>query len=372
MPERLRAGVVGCGMVSQAMHLPSLRALSDRFEIAGLCDLDSGLLDAVGDGYGVAARFGSVEELVAQPLDALLVVASGDHAPPALAGLRAGLHVFVEKPLCLRVADGLELEQAARVHDRRLMVGFMKRYDPAFERACELLPTIGELRLVTTTTLEAPFRPYVEHHRLRGGRGVPAETALQLRRHTDEVLESVLPAADAATRSAYGGVLLHSLIHELDLLRGALGEPDSVDQAQIREHSVVIGMTFAGVPVVTSWADVGEGITRYQQRLCFAGTHGRITLEFPSPYLRHAPTRLLVESGAIGSQGSSVTDEIVSYEEAFERELIEFHDAVTGRREPRTGATDGIAGTALAEAIARVHAGGTPIAQPTKLTETVA
>ena len=39
MPERLRVGVIGCGLIAQVMHLHYLRELADRFEIAALCDL---------------------------------------------------------------------------------------------------------------------------------------------------------------------------------------------------------------------------------------------------------------------------------------------------------------------------------------------
>ena len=37
MARRLRVGVIGCGLIAQVMHLPYLRELSDRFEIAAAC-----------------------------------------------------------------------------------------------------------------------------------------------------------------------------------------------------------------------------------------------------------------------------------------------------------------------------------------------
>ncbi len=39
--EKLRVGVVGCGLIAQVMHLNYLRELSDRYEIVALCDLDA-------------------------------------------------------------------------------------------------------------------------------------------------------------------------------------------------------------------------------------------------------------------------------------------------------------------------------------------
>ena len=46
--ERLRAGVIGVGAIAQIMHLPYLRELDDRFEIAALCDVDPVALEEVG------------------------------------------------------------------------------------------------------------------------------------------------------------------------------------------------------------------------------------------------------------------------------------------------------------------------------------
>ena len=367
MGERLRAGVVGCGMVAQAMHLPSLRALGDRFEVAALCDLDAGLVERVADRHGIGRRFTAVEDLLGEPLDVLLVLSNGDHAPAVRAGLRAGLHVFVEKPICLGVDDGLRICDEAEAAGRRLMVGFMKRFDPAYVRACEVVASLGPLRLVTTTTLEAPFLPYIAHHRLLRGDGPPPATAEALRRERDATIATELPGGDALVREMYAGPLTQSLIHELDMLRGALGEPESVDHAQLRPGSVVTTMTFGGAPVVVSWADVGTGITSYRQSLSFSADSGRVTLDFPSPYLRHAPTRLRIETGAPGTASSAVSEEIVSYDEAFENELVEFHEAVTQGRSPRTAGRDGVRDIALARAVALSHLQQAPVQRPTEV-----
>lgn len=37
--KKLKVGLIGCGSIAQVMHLPYLRELNDRFEIAALCDL---------------------------------------------------------------------------------------------------------------------------------------------------------------------------------------------------------------------------------------------------------------------------------------------------------------------------------------------
>src|SRR3977135_3051323 len=106
MAKRLRVGVIGCGLVAQVMHLHYLRELSDRFEIAAICDLSEEVRTAMAREYAVPEHFATWQELVARPLDALLVLTSGSHAPIAIAAAKAGMHVLVEKPMGFSVARG--------------------------------------------------------------------------------------------------------------------------------------------------------------------------------------------------------------------------------------------------------------------------
>src|SRR5213082_4320295 len=116
------------------MHLHYLRELSDRFEIAALCDLSRTVVDSVGEAYGVDRRFTDWTALLAAPLDAVLVLTTGSHEPMAVAAAQAGRHVFIEKPIALSEAEGQAIIAAGKKAGVRLMVGYMKRYDPAVER----------------------------------------------------------------------------------------------------------------------------------------------------------------------------------------------------------------------------------------------
>jgi predicted dehydrogenase len=103
-----------------------------------------------------------------------------------------------------------------------------------------------------------------------------------------------------------------------------------------------------------SWVDL-PGIARYKQEFAFYASDERLTLELPSPFLRSMPSKLTLEGGSAGSSDSFMQEEIVSFEEAFKRELVEFADCVTTGRPPRTPGSDGVADLRLCEAIARAH-----------------
>ncbi len=369
MTQRLRVGVVGCGVIAQVMHLPHLAELDDRYELAAVCDLSAEVAQACAQRYGAAQTFTAWEDLVASDdVDVVFVLTSGSHAPAAIAAARAGKHVFVEKPMCIGLDEGRAMIEAAEQSGVRLMVGTMKRYDPAYERLLELLPEAGEMRLVRVTTLESPFEPYVAHYPLTPPPGdVPADTVQRLRAQDAERLEAALPGADEETRHCYRWMLLDNLVHELNALRGALGEPLSVDHAELSRSVCAINLTFAGgVACHLSWVDL-PGIARYRQELAFYAPDRRLTLTLPSPYLRGMPSALVVEGGEPLAVASWSRREDVSYDEAFKRELVELHAAIREQRAPRTDGRDGLHDVALCGAIARAYMTREPVADPSAI-----
>src|SRR5712691_4593122 len=133
------------------MHLHYLRELADRFEIAAICDLSEPVRTAVGREYGVDRQLASWQDLVAEPLDAVLVLTSGSHAPAAIAAAELGRHVLVEKPMCFSIAEGKEMVDAAARAGVTMMVAYNKRYDPAYARLIEEARTMRDVRLLRIT-----------------------------------------------------------------------------------------------------------------------------------------------------------------------------------------------------------------------------
>lgn len=363
--QRLRVGVVGCGLVAQVMHLPLLAELSDRFEIAAICDLSPTVLAACASRYGVPATTTRWEELIDLDLDAVLVATPGSHAPVAVAAARRGLHVFVEKPMCVALEEGVEMIEAARAADVRLMVGTMKRYDRAYARLADELAGFDDLRVVRVTTLESPFQPYVAGLPLVAARDVDPALLAELAAEDGRLVDLALgPGGDAGVRTGYRQTLLDCLVHELNLLRGLLGEPDELVFAEVTPERAIIVLRFGTVDCHLTWVDL-PGIARYVQELSFLAPARRATLSFSSPFLRGTPNELVLEGGEAGTARAWRTSERTSFEDAFELELIEFHECVSTGREPRTDGADGLRDVALCAAIARATATGGRIERPT-------
>jgi predicted dehydrogenase len=361
----LRVGVVGCGLIAQVMHLRHLRELADRFEVVALCDVAPEPLEFAGRMFPAARRHAAWSDLLAEPLDAVLVLTPGSHAPVAIAAAELGLHVFVEKPMCFSVPEGEAMIAAADGSGVALMVGYMKRYDPAYQQVAATLER-ESLSFARITTLESPIEPYALHHPLSArGTVEPALLAELVADDERRLAVAVDDAAGPAVRRAYRTILLDSMIHELNGVRGLLGEPDVLHFARIwgDPPGVTVSASFGGVEVVFMWIDL-PGAPRYLQDWSFYGPLQRTGLIFPSPLLHGMPTELVVEGGDAAGIASWRTEHTVSYDEAFKRELVEFHAAISEGRGPATDGEDGLRDVALAQAIVRCHVEGAAVAEP--------
>jgi len=68
---------------------------------------------------------------------------SDSHAEYAIAAMRAGAHVFVEKPLATNAKDAIAVAQAARQYQRKLVVGYILRHHPSWQRLIAEARTLG-------------------------------------------------------------------------------------------------------------------------------------------------------------------------------------------------------------------------------------
>jgi predicted dehydrogenase len=366
MSRPLRVAVVGCGGIAQMMHLPTLAERPDLFTIAGLADIDRETLDAVAARYHVARRTTDYRELVGRPeVEAVLVLASGTHREPVLASLAAGKPVFVEKPLAFGLEDAEAIAREARRSGLAVQVGYHKRFDPAYRRARDEVARLRGFRFVEATVLHPDEGAYRQHHAILPVRppAAPDEAEMDARAAREAGSEALQPFVEAAVGASAPTpvrvawlVLVTSLIHDVNLLRGVLGEPAEVLSAHAwRGGMAQTSLTrFPGdVRVLMTWISAPD-LAHYEETVRFIGPDRRVTLTFPSPYLRHAPTALAVER----MDGESLVEErhLVSYEEAFRAELHHFRETVLACAPADPGPEEAVGDARWIEAIARAIA----------------
>jgi predicted dehydrogenase len=132
---KVRLGFIGAGWWATANHMPLL-AKRDDVEFAAVCRLGSTELEQVKERFGFRFATETAEELVRQPLDAVIVTSPHTlHFQHARLALERGLHVLCEKPMCTRGDQARELVRLAREKNVHLLVPYGWHYKPFIQEA---------------------------------------------------------------------------------------------------------------------------------------------------------------------------------------------------------------------------------------------
>jgi len=344
---KVRVGVVGCGLVAQMMHLPYLQELSDLFEISALCDISASIVERLGRRYNVAGRYVDYRELLEHDLDAVFVL-TRDHAPVAIAAAEMGKHVFVEKPLCFNLEQADEMIRCAHRHGVKLMVGYMKRYDPGYERAQELFRQMEGGNLIRVhNSVGSPARITQEMYDILRGSDVSEEELAAAKARNDASLLQAISGEKKEFLTAYS-LLLHLWTHDINIMRGAFGDPRGIKYAEVRAGRAIPPLPALQILAVLDYGPHAACMWEtkafvknewWDEELALFGNERTVRVRFPNPYLKNSPTIVQVEE-TIG--GALIEQEIIaSHDEAYKRELKHFHDCVVNDVEPLTNGEDG-------------------------------
>ncbi|TAK26021.1 MAG: Gfo/Idh/MocA family oxidoreductase [Chloroflexota bacterium] len=334
----LRVGVVGCGQISQFMHLPYLKRHA-FLEIAAMCDLSPSLVGAVADHYGVERRFTDYRRMLElSDVDAVFV-ATRDHAQVSIDSANAGKHVMSEKPIAFNLEDADRVVAAAKANRVKLMIAYMKRYDPGFEYAVPLFKAMKGLRLIRIHDFGGAFAINDGIFDLmRGADDIPAAVVAAEREKMQADLVQAIGRERAHFAQTYSS-LLHLCTHDATILRGAFGNPSGIEYADIYSGGHTIAVLKYGEETRCVWE---SGLQRdkvpWDESLTAYGAEQTVRVDFPFPYLHNAATTVHVSE----KQDGVFVDRTVtaSFDEAFRREWRHFYDCIVEDREPLTSGDD--------------------------------
>ena len=150
--SRIRCGVAGTGSLGQ--HHARIYASLPGAELAGVFEPDDARAAEICGRHG-CRRFATLEEM-AERCDAVsVVVPTNHHAAVALPLLAKGVHLLIEKPLCVTMEEAARILDAAAKADRIVQVGHIEHYNPVMSF---LEKAVSEPRYITAERL-APFTP---------------------------------------------------------------------------------------------------------------------------------------------------------------------------------------------------------------------
>ena len=138
--DRLQVGIIGTG--NRGGQIWKTALVQDDVQPAAVCDVyEPHLEQALSDASGQAKAYRDFRELLEhRPMDAVLIATPDHwHAIQTIMACRAGLDVYVEKPLSLTVEEGRRMVEAARRHERVVQTGSQQRSGPHYIEAVRLV-----------------------------------------------------------------------------------------------------------------------------------------------------------------------------------------------------------------------------------------
>ncbi|MCK5527795.1 MAG: Gfo/Idh/MocA family oxidoreductase [Candidatus Latescibacteria bacterium] len=279
--RKLRVGVIGLGIGRGHAKAFQTHPLA---EVVALADQDEARLKKVGEELDIRTRYTSGEEMLKKESLDIVAVATPNkfHKPLTVAALRAGAHVFCEKPMAMQAQEAREMIEASKKAKRRIMIDFSYRFNPeslALKQEVDR-GTIGEVYFARTSWLRRRGMP--------GFGGWFGQKSL-----------------------AGGGPLIDLGVHRIDLALWLMGYPqpkwvmgstyDFLGQIRAKEE---------GKPFDVE--DLAVGLVKFENGA---------TLEIEAGWAAHIKERELMETRLLGTKGGLIQRNInEGYE--FEAELF--------------------------------------------------
>ncbi|MBZ0298102.1 MAG: Gfo/Idh/MocA family oxidoreductase [Anaerolineae bacterium] len=338
--KQFRVGIVGCGEAAQILHLPSLYQLADQFAVTALCDVSPVVMGGVGDHWQVPKRFADYHELVQQDDVDVVLIANPNayHADVTLAAVEAGKHVLVEKPMCITLREADAIIAARQKANVVVQVGYMRRYAPAFVRACELVRQMEKICLARVHDVIGHNALIIEPtSRVIRGTDIPKDVLAEASAIQNRLIVEAIGDAPAPIKSAYS-LLLGLSSHDISAMRELLGMPNGVLYAAQRQGGLYLSAAFDYGSYVCQFETGVDDLPRFDASLEVYGSDQVLRVVYDTPYVRNLPIRLVVTRA--NEHGVTEQHEHPSWGDAFLIEWQAFYDNIVNHQDPKTSAED--------------------------------
>lgn len=339
--KKLRIGLVGAGNIAKT-HLSAYQKVENA-EVVAICDIDSKVLAATAEKFGIAKTYtNETEMLQKEALDAVDVcVWNCNHASCSIEALNAGLHVLCEKPMATSAEEAMLMIEAAKKNNKLLMIGFVLRFGDEAKIAKDFIDQdyLGDIYYSKAT--------YLRRHGAPGGW------------FTDK-------------SSSAGGPVIDLGVHVIDLTRYLMGRPKALSVFASTDNRLknrpylktdvdwkpdnackndIYDVEDFGVALIkyegnkttlleTSYSLNGEGVTKKE----LFGTKGGMNLNGNATKIYTVVNDFLADI-------SPLTQNYIDSAEMFTAEMAHFVDCALNGTECRATAEDGLEVMKILDAI---------------------
>lgn len=224
---RIKFGIIGCGRIAErhAEHI------SNYAELSAVCDIKTNRLKMFTEKYGCRS-YEDINEMlnIESGIDVISICTpNGLHAEHAIAALRSGKHVLVEKPMALSVRDCENMIKTSEDVNRRLFVVKQNRFNPPVQALKKILCE-NRLGKILSVQLNCFWNRNEDYYKLSDWKG---------------------------TKKLDGGTLFTQFSHFIDLLYWLFGNVKNVEAFLTNSnHNNIIEFEDSGVVILQFENDV--------------------------------------------------------------------------------------------------------------------
>jgi predicted dehydrogenase len=316
--------------------------MSNRFALTAICDISPKLLADIGARYNIppSARYLDFHEIANRSdLDVIFVLNSDEyHTDTAIAAMRGGKHVLIEKPMCLTLPEADQLMHERDAAGVKLMVGYMRRYAPAFEEAVRHVRQLERINYVRVRDIIGHNHQFIDQvQTVIKPDDYPPDAGSDRRQRAARMVTEAIGTASPQMVNRYR-LLCGLNSHDLSAMREMVGMPQRVLSATTWNGSdfLLATMDFGDFRAVLE-TGVDRQV-RFDAQIEVYGEHTSVRIEYDTPYIRHLPTRAFVST----SEGDFVTRQelLPTYTDPYTCELEAFHTAIVDNAGIKTSAED--------------------------------
>ena len=327
--EKLKVGLIGLGTVGQVVHLPVLAGLKDKFDVVAVCDVSASLTERVADAFQIGGRYTDHRAmLAAEQLDVVAVINSDEyHADCAIDALAAGAHVLIEKPVCLSLADLDRIIAARDAAGKIALVGYMRRYAGAFTAMQQRLAAAPAILHVAVRDIIGPNAYFIGQTAVvEAADDIPDALTAERRDRAAAQVHAALGQVSPEAVSAYR--LLCGLgSHDLSAMRGLVGSPKGVIGAGKKSGGRYVAAILDYGSFMATFEMGLDQVGRFDAYIeAFTGSE-RLRIDYDTPFIRHLPTHLTVQSTT--GDDLTVSVERPSYRDPYTIEWLHLFEAIT-------------------------------------------
>ncbi len=310
----LKVGIIGAGRIGK-VHCESIMNYVKNATVKSVADpyLNDETIEWA-KGLGITEFSKDYHDILNDSeIDAVLICSSTDtHSAISLEAIKAGKHIFCEKPIDHDVNKILEVKKALEESNVKYQVGFNRRFDHNFAAARQAVADgkIGDMDILKICSRD-PGAPPVEYVKVSGG------IFLDMTIHDFDMVR-FMSGAEVEEVFAYGAVRVDP----------AIGEAGDIDTAVIS-----MKLTNGAIAVIDNSREASYG---YDQRVEAFGRKGQIAISNDS------------DSTAVLSDADGVHAEkplfffLQRYMQAYVAEISEFIDCVVNDKEVNVGIDCGL------------------------------